>query len=83
MGEPAIEAPDFTVERTMKLNARAWLALAILPIAMGLLIFAPAGTIHYWQGWVYLSIFMGASVLTTLDLMRRDPASQLRSSPCC
>jgi len=58
----------------MNLNARAWLALAILAIAMGLLIFVPAGTIHYWQGWVYLSIFMGASVLTTLDLMRRDPA---------
>ena len=58
----------------MSLNARAWLSLAILPIMMGLLIFVPAGTIHYWQGWTYLSIFMGASVLTTLDLMRRDPA---------
>jgi protein-S-isoprenylcysteine O-methyltransferase Ste14 len=58
----------------MSLNARAWLSLAILPIMMGLLIFVPAGTIHYWQAWAYLSIFMGASVLTTLDLMRRDPA---------
>jgi protein-S-isoprenylcysteine O-methyltransferase Ste14 len=58
----------------MSLNARAWLSLAILPIMMGLLIFVPAGTIHYWQAWTYLSIFMGASVLTTLDLMRRDPA---------
>jgi protein-S-isoprenylcysteine O-methyltransferase Ste14 len=41
---------------------------------MGLLLFVPAGTVHYWQAWVYLSIFLGASALTTLYLLRRDPA---------
>jgi protein-S-isoprenylcysteine O-methyltransferase Ste14 len=41
---------------------------------MGLLLFVPAGTVHYGQAWVYLSIFTGASVLTTLYLMRTDPA---------
>ena len=56
------------------LNAKAWLALASLAVVMGLLLFVPAGTIHYWQAWVYLSIFTGASVLTTLYLMRKDPA---------
>ena len=58
----------------MNLNARAWLSLAVLALVMGLLVFVPAGTIHYWQAWVYLSIFFGASVLTTLYLMRHDPA---------
>jgi protein-S-isoprenylcysteine O-methyltransferase Ste14 len=56
------------------LSARAWLALAILAAVIGLLLFVPAGTIHYWQAWVYLSIFTGASALTTLYLLRRDPA---------
>jgi protein-S-isoprenylcysteine O-methyltransferase Ste14 len=56
------------------LNAKAWLALAGLAVVMGLLLFVPAGTIHYWQAWVYLSIFTGASVLTTLYLIRKDPA---------
>src|SRR5262245_3177472 len=41
---------------------------------MGLLLFVPAGTVHYWQAWVYLAIFTAASVLTTLYLMRKDPA---------
>jgi protein-S-isoprenylcysteine O-methyltransferase Ste14 len=41
---------------------------------MGFLLFVPAGSIQYWQAWVYLSVFIGASVLTTLDLMARDPA---------
>jgi protein-S-isoprenylcysteine O-methyltransferase Ste14 len=57
-----------------KLNAKAWFALAVLTTVMGLLLFIPAGTVHYWQAWVYLSIFTGASALTTLYLMRRDPA---------
>src|SRR4249920_109073 len=56
------------------LNARAWLALAVLAVVMGFLLFVPAGTIHYWQAWVYWSIFTGASVLTTHSLMRNDPA---------
>jgi protein-S-isoprenylcysteine O-methyltransferase Ste14 len=56
------------------LNARAWLALAALAVVMGLLLLVPAGTVHYWQAWVYLTIFTGASVLTTLYLMKRDPA---------
>src|SRR5262249_6698290 len=56
------------------LGTRAWLALAVLAAVMGLLLFVPAGTVHYWQAWVYLSIFLGASALTTLYLLRRDPA---------
>lgn len=56
------------------LNARAWRALAVLALAMGFLLFAPAGTVHYWQAWVYLSIFIGASALSTYYLMRHDPA---------
>jgi protein-S-isoprenylcysteine O-methyltransferase Ste14 len=56
------------------LHARAWLALAVLVVVIGLLLFVPAGTVHYWQAWVYSSIFTGASALTTLYLMRKDPA---------
>jgi protein-S-isoprenylcysteine O-methyltransferase Ste14 len=56
------------------LNAKAWFALAALAVVMGLLVFASAGTVSYWQGWVYLAIFFGASALTTCYLMQRDPA---------
>jgi protein-S-isoprenylcysteine O-methyltransferase Ste14 len=58
----------------VSLRARAWIALSILAAVMGLLLFVPAWTVHYWQAWAYLSIFMGAAALTTLDLLRRDPA---------
>jgi protein-S-isoprenylcysteine O-methyltransferase Ste14 len=58
----------------MALAAKAWLALAILTLVMSLLLFIPAGTVQYWQAWIYLSIFTGASMLTTLYLMNKDPA---------
>jgi protein-S-isoprenylcysteine O-methyltransferase Ste14 len=56
------------------LNLKAWLALAALAVVMGLLIFVPAGTTSYWQGWAYLAIFFAAGAVMTLDLMKRDPA---------
>ena len=56
------------------LETRAGLAAVVLAAVMALLLFAPAGTIRYWQAWVYLAIFIGASGLTTLYLLRRDRA---------
>ena len=56
------------------LKARAWFALAALAVVMALLLFVPAGTVRYWHAWVYLSIFFGAAALTTMFLLRKDPA---------
>jgi len=56
------------------LAARALSSLAVLAAVMALLVFGTAGTVRYWQAWVYLAVFFGASLITTLDLMRRDPA---------
>jgi protein-S-isoprenylcysteine O-methyltransferase Ste14 len=57
-----------------KLNQRAWLGLFFLAVIMGLLLFLAAGTVRYWQAWVYLGVFFGVSVLITLYLMKNDPA---------
>jgi protein-S-isoprenylcysteine O-methyltransferase Ste14 len=56
------------------LRVKAWLSVATVAVVMGLLLFVPAGTVDYWQAWVYLAIFIGASALITLDLLRRNPA---------
>jgi protein-S-isoprenylcysteine O-methyltransferase Ste14 len=44
-----------------------------LLIFLGVVLFAPAGTIHYWQAWVYLVEFAGASGLITTYLWKHDP----------
>jgi len=56
------------------LKARAWLGLGFLAVVMSLAIFLPAGTVRYWQAWIYLTLFFGLSAVLTLDLIRRDPA---------
>jgi protein-S-isoprenylcysteine O-methyltransferase Ste14 len=55
-------------------NARAWLSLAVLTVVLGLLLFLTAGSVRYWQAWVYLLMFFGLSAVVTRDLMRHDPA---------
>ena len=58
----------------MDLGSKAWLSLALLAIAMGALLFVSAGSLVYWQAWLYLAVFFGPSTAATLDLLRRDPA---------
>lgn len=56
------------------LFTKTLLSLGALAAVMGLLLFVPAGTIRYWQAWVYLAIFTGASLLISLYLISKDPA---------
>ncbi|CCE11336.1 conserved membrane hypothetical protein [Bradyrhizobium sp. STM 3843] len=56
------------------LGRRAFASLAIVIVVMAILLFTAAGTLHYWQGWLFLLVYFTASVVITLDLMRRDPA---------
>jgi protein-S-isoprenylcysteine O-methyltransferase Ste14 len=58
----------------MSLDARAWLAVLVLAVVMGLLLFVPAGTVRYWQAWVYLATFTGTSAVMTASLLRKDRA---------
>jgi protein-S-isoprenylcysteine O-methyltransferase Ste14 len=66
------------------LNVKAWISLIFLTVVMGLLLFVCAGTVRYWQGWAYLVVFAGASCLTTIYLIKYDPAllkRRLRGGP--
>jgi len=56
-----------------RLAIKALLSVFILAIVMSVIIFIAAGTVHYWEAWVYLAIFTIASVLTTIYLIRNDP----------
>ena len=56
------------------LNLKAVASLLILFVVLAGLIFASAGTLHYWQGWTFLLVYFAASLAITLDLMWRDPA---------
>ena len=40
---------------------------------LGILLFAPAWTLDYWQAWVYWMVFAASSALITLYLWKKDP----------
>lgn len=43
-------------------------------LALAAMVFIPAGTLNYWQGWVYCATSIVASALYTLYLAKYDPA---------
>jgi protein-S-isoprenylcysteine O-methyltransferase Ste14 len=49
-----------------------WLQVVMISVVIGLALFLAAGTISYWQAWVYLGIGAVSSVLLTLSIMK-DP----------
>jgi protein-S-isoprenylcysteine O-methyltransferase Ste14 len=66
------------------LASRAWLSLVVLGVIMAALLFGTAGTLRYWEAWVYLFLFFGLSTLLTRELLHRDPAlleRRLRGGP--
>ncbi len=56
-----------------RLAVKALLSVLLLAAVMGVILFATAGTVDYWQAWVYLLIFTITSLLTTIYLIRNDP----------
>jgi protein-S-isoprenylcysteine O-methyltransferase Ste14 len=43
-------------------------------IALGLLLFLPAWTLNYWQGWLFIVAFVGSVTVIALYLTAKDPA---------
>ncbi|MGA9048856.1 MAG: isoprenylcysteine carboxylmethyltransferase family protein [Dehalococcoidia bacterium] len=56
------------------LNMKSWFSAIALAIAMGLLLFVPAGTVDYWQAWVFLLVYFGMTCLILIYLLNKDPA---------
>jgi protein-S-isoprenylcysteine O-methyltransferase Ste14 len=55
------------------LNVRALRQSVILLVLMGVTLFVPAGTFAYWQAWVFLAVFTGASAVITVYLAIHAP----------
>jgi protein-S-isoprenylcysteine O-methyltransferase Ste14 len=44
----------------------------------GLALFWPAGTFHYWQAWVFISVYIFSSIVPTAYLAAKQPAALRR-----
>jgi protein-S-isoprenylcysteine O-methyltransferase Ste14 len=68
----------------MSIGLRATAQSVTALLAFGVLLFLPAGTLHYWQAWVFLAVFTIASLYAAVYLFRKDPAiveRRMRAGP--
>jgi protein-S-isoprenylcysteine O-methyltransferase Ste14 len=57
-----------------ELNRKAFGGLLKLLFCVSLLIFLPAWTLKYWQGWVFICVFFASALAITVYLMKNDPS---------
>jgi Na+/pantothenate symporter len=50
-------------------KAKIWFQLVIACVLIGFALFISAGTIAYWQAWVFLGVLAVCSVLLTLSVI--------------
>ncbi len=62
------------MKTAVRLTASSIFGLA----TFGFLLFVPAGTLHYWQAWVFIVVFTGTSIVPTIYLARNNPAALRR-----
>ncbi len=62
------------MKTAVRLTASSVFGLA----TFGFLLFVPAGTLHYWQAWVFIVVFTGTSIVPTIYLARNNPAALRR-----
>lgn len=56
-----------------ELNKKAILIFISAVIVISLALFLPAGTLDYWQGWVYMIIVLVPAVFVVSYFLKKDP----------
>jgi protein-S-isoprenylcysteine O-methyltransferase Ste14 len=62
----------------MMLALKAVAAMAFSVVFFGVALFVPAGTVDYWQAWVFIAVFVTATMVPSAYLAVRDPAALAR-----
>lgn len=56
-----------------KLKKSVSLRVFLVFVFLALMFFLPAGTIRYWEAWVYLTVLFTCAMFVIVYLFRRDP----------
>jgi protein-S-isoprenylcysteine O-methyltransferase Ste14 len=59
----------------MNTAVKGLLSAALGLVVFGMMLFVPAGTTHYWQGWVFLAVFALSTWIPSVYLLRTNPAA--------
>ena len=59
---------------TAKLKRRIVLVFFLTIVMLGLFLFVPAGSLNFWQAWVYSIVSLVSSAAITFYILKKDPA---------
>jgi protein-S-isoprenylcysteine O-methyltransferase Ste14 len=62
----------------MKTGVQATASSVFGLIVLSALVFLPAGTLNYWQAWVFIATFMVATIFPSIYIARTNPAALQR-----
>ena len=78
MSQEPVDFLDWEADTVMKQNAtlqkRAIWRLGSTLVVLGALLFVPAGSLRFWQGWLFLLLMTGFWIGFYVDFMKTDPA---------
>jgi protein-S-isoprenylcysteine O-methyltransferase Ste14 len=58
----------------MSLGAKLILRFSLGPLFVAAILFIPAGSLNYWQGWAFIATIIPSAVVSVVYLYRHDPA---------
>ena len=55
------------------IDRKAWARSALGLFVFALVLFVPAGSLRFWQAWVYGFVFVAGSIATSVYFLKHDP----------
>lgn len=60
-------------EHTNLSTSKAYLVPVIIMIVLGLVLFLPAGSVKFWEAWIWWSIISVMTIIITTYFVKKDP----------
>ena len=70
--------------KASELVHQAWVRSALFVLALAAMLFVPAGSLRFWQGWLYGLVFVSATTAISIYFLKHDPklvARRMRAGP--
>jgi hypothetical protein len=58
---------------TPELKRKVASRMALAPVVLGMVLFLPAGTLRYWQAWVFMAVLIIPMLAVMLYFLKHDP----------
>jgi protein-S-isoprenylcysteine O-methyltransferase Ste14 len=72
VSEPRLEGEGLTIDRRI-LARIVVVKVFIVVVILGALLFVPAGTLEYWNAWIYLAVLLLPAIAVMVYFFKTDP----------